>query len=259
MGCYFEAGHAGNDYPLDHPVVAWNNIARRATVTVSTEETGREGTNAATPTTYDFWKPTAAASTYQLSLTSSESISAMCLAAHDMGTAGSTVQFQVTDGASGWTNVGPAITPTDDTDIMLLFKRRTTDDVRLSFTTAIPTIGVIFVSDVIELPQKTYQEVQTPIDLANKAEARNTESTKGQFLGRSIQRVVQENDLTISHLAEDYVRETLKPFFDDATEYPYFLAERPVRIPEAVSYRWRKGLSIQPQRIGVRNYTQVVL
>lgn len=259
MTCYFEDAFAGNDYPLTHPVIAWNNIARRATIVVSTEETGRGGVNAASPFTYDLWKPTAVAATYQMTLPAAENIAAMCIDTHDLGTVGGTVQMQETDGGAGWDDIGPAISPTDDSPIMLLFARRSTDDVRLQFTTAIPTIAVIHVSDVIELPQRVYAGVGTPIDLANTAEAENTESAKGQFLGRSIRRVIQDNDFPVQHLKEAYVRDTLAPLIEDAREYPYFLAERPIEFGAAVSYRWRRGLSIQPERMGVRDMMQVTL
>lgn len=259
MSAYFAAGFAGNDFPLTHPVIAWNNIARRATIAVSTEETGREGINAASPFTYDTWKPTAVSATYQLTLPAAENIAAMCIDTHDLGTAGTTVQFQVTDGGAGWDDVGPAISPTTDAPIMLLFARQATDDVRLVFTGAIPTIAVIHVSDVIELPTRVYAGVGTPIDLANTAEALNTESAGGQFLGRSIQRVTQDNNVPVRHLAEPYVRATLAPLIADAREYPYFLAERPLAYPDAVSYRWRRGLGIQPERMGVSNLMQVTL
>lgn len=254
---YFETDYVGEVYDLMHPRVLWNSISRRGTVAVSTEAAGFLGVNAATATTFDRWKPTALPATWTLTFDTSEAINAVAIDTHTLGTSGATVTVQEWTGAA-WADV-VAGTPVDDEPIAFLFAARTTDRIRVSIAgSTIPSIAVIHCSYALELPQRVYMGAPVPIDMALQTEFDTTQSADGHYMGRSIQRVKNNNNFTIAHLTEYYVRNTLMPFIRDARTYPYFLLERPWQIPTALSYRWMEG-DIVPERMGITNLMQVQL
>jgi len=254
---YFETDFVGTEYNLEHPRVLWNSISRRGTVSVSTEATGFDGVNAATATQTDFWKPTAMPATWTLTFDATETIGAVAIDTHTLGTSGATVTVQEWTGAV-WADV-VAATPTDDEPIAFLFEKRSTDRIRISIAGAtIPLIGVIHCSEPLELPQTVYMGAPTPIDMALVTQFELTQSATGKFMGRSVRFSKTQNDFTVAHLKEAWVRDVFMPFVEDAREYPYFLLERPFSRPTALSYRWRED-DITPQRMGIVDLMAVSL
>lgn len=254
---YFETNFVGNTFRLDHPRVLWNSATRRGTVTASSSADGYAAVNAATATTWDRWKPTELPAWWSLSFTE-ETISALAIDTHTLGTSGASVAVQEWNG-SGWVDLIAAVSPSDDAPIAFLFRERAADRIRLYITgAAVPSIAVVHVSEALELPQRVYMGAPTPIDLALRTEFETTQSANGQWMGRSVSRFKNENDFTVQHLTERYVREVFFPFIKDAREYPYFLLERPYSFPAALSYRWRDD-DIRPERMGIKSYMQVSL
>jgi len=254
---YFEDGFTGNTYNLNHPRLLWNSVCRRGTVAASTSTSGFAAINAATATTYDKWKPTSLPAWWKLTFTA-ETISAIAIDTHTLGTEGATVAVQEWNGTS-WVVLVSGVSPANDDPIAFLFTAKSVDRIRLYITgTTTPQISVIHVSNALELPMRVYGGVTTPIDMAMQTEFETTQSAEGQYLGRSILRMKRRNEFTIKNLAETYVRTTLKPFFADAREFPFFLLERPSDTPDALCYRW-PDKDIQPERMGVLDFMQVTL
>lgn len=243
---YFESGITGNA-----PRIGWNNAMRRGTVTASSEEVGFEVENIASPFEYNYWQGTSATFDWvRLQLSSAETINAVCIQEHNLGTLGTSVRLQIPDGGGGWTPVGPLVSPTDDEPIVVLLSDRSLDDMRVAFTGASPTIAVMYLCEVLELPQNVYAGVGTPVNMARNTTYQTTQTVSGKWVGRTIQRQRNYNDFPVKHLTETWVQTNLDPFIEDARSYPYFLCERPEDYPNALSYRWRES-DILPSRMGV--------
>src|SRR6056297_1524558 len=119
---YFEASVLGN-YSRNHTRVGWNSAARRGTLSASSQEIGFEAVNAGSPFEYTYWKPTGTTSEWlALNLSTADNINAVCIAAHNLGDVGATLQVQITAGT--WDNVGPDITPENNDPIAFLLKDR---------------------------------------------------------------------------------------------------------------------------------------
>lgn len=254
---YFEDNFVGENYNLEHPRVLWNSISRRATVAASTEATGYDAVNTLTATTYDEWKPVAMPATWTLTFDATETINAIAMDTHTLGTDVVRVLLQEWDG-SAWVDLMEA-EPTDDEPIALLFRSRTTDRIRLRFFGSVaPRIAVIHCCEALEIPQTVYMGAPTPVDMARESTFENNKSVKGNFLGRSVLYSKNNNKFTVAHLTEYFVRVNMTPFILDAIEFPYFLLERPYSTPEALSYRFEQG-NIVPVRMGINNLMQVDL
>ena len=255
---YFEDDYVGEEYNLQHPRILWNNICRRGTVTGSTEATGFEAVNAATATTFDAWKPTAMPATWKLEFDDTEAINAIGIDTHNLGTSGTTVTVQAFDDGD-WEDVVSG-TPTDDEPIAFLFEARSENRIRLSLAGSTePEISVIHCSYALEVPQMVYMGATTPIDLAFTTEFEFNQSADGHFLGQTEMYRKNDNEFSIQHLTEYWMRNTMLPFIKDAREYPYFLLERPHSLPTALSYRIRTGRDLRPERMGIKSLMQITL
>lgn len=255
---YIQPGFVGDVYNLEHPRVLWNSVARRATVPPGGGQAGFDRENVLTATTFDKWKPASMGANVDMTFASTETISAVAIAAHTIGSTGTSVRIEEWNGST-YVQIMPRVYPSDDSPIAFLFSSRDRDRLRVNFGgTVPPEVGVIHVCEALELPQRVYMGAPTPIDMARQTEFRTTQSANGQYLGRSVLRQQNTNEFTVEHLSEGWVRSTLDPFIQDALEYPYFLLERPYSCPTALSYRWRDS-DIITQRMGIRDLMQVSL
>ena len=248
---YFEAGFTGI-YGANFPRALWNSVTRRGTMSASSAATGYEAVNAASPMEYSYWQATGtAAQTLTVTLSSAEVVNSVGITGHNLGTAGVTVQVQVDLGA-GFVSVGPLVTPTDDSPIVVLLEDRSVDAVRLSISsgTVAPYVAVLYACEALEFPRTTYTGQGAPANMARRTEFRTNETISGKWTGRSIKRSRNQVDVPIQHVSEAWILANADDFFADARSYPYFLCARPASYPRDVQYKWMAA-DIVPQRMGV--------
>lgn len=243
---YFESG-VGDNYPR----IGWNSITRRGTIAASSEAAGYPATNAASPFEYAYWQATGTtAQTLTLTFDASEDVDFVGIAAHNLGTAGATVQVQENDG--GWSNIGPAVSPLDDTPIGIMLSSRSLSEIRLSITgmSEAPYLGVLYVGEALTFPQRTYAGQGKPANMARATEYMTSQSVTGKWLGRSIKRQRNWVDVPIAHFSETWAAANFDAFAEDARSYPYFLMPRPADYPKDIQFKWAQS-DLVPERMGV--------
>lgn len=228
-----ESGFTGTSYALTTPRIAAGALS--GTVAVSTEATGYEGVNALTGVTYTAWRPTALPATWTLTFTSA-AVSYVGIAAHDLATQGATVNVQRWTG-SAWSTVA-SNTPTDNAPILFLLSRRTAQTTfRVQVTgTTMPTIGVIWIGDVLELPQKCVFTDSLPFNEAAAAAYATTLSDGGHTLGRYETRVQSDCTMTVNNLGETWAAASVPTLAGWLRAGPVFMADRPADYPLSVVF-----------------------
>lgn len=239
---------------LNHPRIGWQNFLRGAVVTAS----GQSGQNDPDATqnalTWDFWIPNTLPATITYTLEGAASFDYIGIAAHTLGSDGSTVTFAYHDG-DDWVDI-KEISPEDDSPILMLFNEIETDQIRLTITgTATPAIGVVYAGIVLATQRKIYQG-HTPITLSERNTVRPQRSEGGQWLGRTIIREGAQTTIALSNLKADWVRTYFKPFMNSATRYPFFFAWRGETFPEEVAYCWTDQY-IAPSNSGPKDFMSV--
>lgn len=255
---YFESGATGT-YGTNYPRIGWNSITRRGTISASTEATGYPATNAASPFEYSYWQATSTAA-QSLTLTfTAEDVNFVGIAAHNLGTAGATVQVQNNPGS--WTTIGPTMAPTDDSPIGVILTDRTMTQIRLNISgmTVAPYIGVFYVCEVLEFPVKTYAGQGSPANMARSTEYMTNETLAGKYTGRSIKRQRNRVDVPVRHFSETWAAANFDDFAEDARSYPYFLMPRPADYPKDIQFKWSQS-DLVPERMGIGgNLMQVTI
>ena len=228
-----ESGFTGTSYALTTPRIAAG--AYTGTVAVSTEATGYDGTNALTGVTYTAWKPTAMPATWTLTFTSA-AVSYVGIAAHDLYTQGSTVNVQRWTGAA-WSTVA-SNTPTDNLPILFLLTRRTAQTTfRVQVTGAtVPTIGVIWIGDVLEFPVKAQFSDSVPFNEAFTAEFATTISDGGHTLGRYETRLMSSVSMTVNYLGETWAAANIPTLAGWLRSGPVFMADKPNDYPKSIVF-----------------------
>jgi hypothetical protein len=228
-----ESGFIGTAYDLTTPRIAAGALT--GTVAVSTEATGYEGVNALTGVTYTAWQPTALPATWTLTF-SSAAVSYVGIAAHDLFTQGATVNIQRWTGAA-WSTVA-SNTPADNGPILFLLTRRTAQTTfRVQITgTTVPTVGVIWIGDVLELPVKCAFRDSLPFNEGSEAAYATNISDGGHTLGRYEARVQSTASMTISHISETWAAANIAYLSAWLRAGPVFMADRPLAYPKSVVF-----------------------
>lgn len=259
MTTIIESGFLGNDYPLTHPRILWDNIGRRDTtiVTATSEADGFEAELAVADEDYCGWKPeTGAAATLTFTMGLPEYVSALGVVG-DFATANATITFQVHQPGGSWETVG-SIAPERDGPVLCLCERRACDYVRITVEGTDPaTVYVFAAGDALELPVRSYAG-HTPIDLSKSITFEENRSETGALLGRSYKYAMVETTFDLRHISEEWYREHFVPFAESAILHPFFVAERPDGYPDAMGYCTVSN-AIVPGRMGLRDLVEVSL
>lgn len=228
-----ESGFTGTLFDLSTPRIAAGGYI--GTVAVSSEATGYAGTNALLGQTYTAWRPTAMPATWTVTFASA-TVAYVGIAAHDLATQGSTVEVQRWTG-SAWSTVA-SHTPTDNGPILFLLTQRlsqTTFRVAISGAT-VPTIGVIWVGNLLEFPVKAVFADSLPFNEATASEYATNISDGGHTLGRYEVRRQSMCSLTVNHISEQWAADNWFTIHDWLRRGPVFLADRPQAYPKSVVF-----------------------
>ena len=156
---------AATAYPLLHARIGWENLARLATIAASSTNTGESYLQAPiSDQTFEWWQAINLPATWAATFSAPQVVNYCGIAAHEIGSAGATVQVQTQNGGV-WTDVTDAtLTPTDDSAIMILFEDITCDAARIRITGAggPPRIGIIHFGHVLEMARPVKWMGHTP-------------------------------------------------------------------------------------------------
>lgn len=236
----YEAAESAAGRPLYLPRILWKNLLKdlaSSAITVSGETVGGPKDAVLRPDTYEYWLPPSLTATHETDIGADVSVSAIGLAAHTLGTAGSTLVVETQLNAGSWITFGAAShAPTNDRPIVLFDSPRTIDRVRMTITgTTVPRIGVLYVGPTLTM-QKGLQIGWRPPTLNRRRSPKASISRGGQFLGQDYYDQGYKSNPSFKGLDATWYHTNFDPFAD-STE-PYFFVGRPDAFPDDVVYAW---------------------
>ena len=259
MTVIFETGYTlpVGDEPLTHARVAHaNNWYAGGTITASSTATGFFADAPDNSLTYEKWKPTGAGATWETDLGSAMEVDYCCIAAHDLGTTGNTLQVEYWDGAA-WVGVNAGGAITDNSPIFSIFEPRTFQKWRIRNSTGTaPTIGVIRFGKALGIEQAIYGG-HSPIDFNRVTTMKSNISATGEFVGRTKLRSELQTTFSWTHLTAAWVRTNWGVFQQAFETEPFFIAWRPGTFGE-VGYV-QTDSPATPSNMGVKSYMAVEL
>ena len=243
----------------NNPIVLWESLSGTLTTGVGTEV--ESATLSATGTTYDPWiaTPTGGGiTTLQMVFASAQSLNAVAIAAHNVGTIGATVRVQYsTNSGSSWTETEAGnISPSDDQAILFYFDEVSADYWRIRVTNAGSNnveIGVAYWGTVMTIPRRFYQGYTPPITPTNVMLQSNV-SQGGNLLGAAVTRKGSSASATVQNVDPTFIRGTdFKGFMNHFNNgNGSFWAWRPTKYGD-LFYCWRDGNTIAPTNSGPRD------
>lgn len=226
--------------------IAYNNLmtASATTLTADTEATGFEAVNLGNWNAYESWKPTAAGTqNFNINLGSLLDVDTFCVFGHNLSDYSGTIKLQWSnDGATGWTDLFSAITPTDNTVIFKTFTSVNKRYFRIvtTQTGSAASIAVVFLGEVMTL-EKGFRVGHVPSGLFDDAMTIQNVSETAIPLGRST--IVQAGQFTIPQtlLTPSWVRSTWVPFIEHAKSFPFFFAWDLTNFADETVFAWTNG------------------
>lgn len=240
------AGDAG-DLRLNAPLIGYRQLLEFENVTADEEADGFPVTNVANVSTAELWKGTTTAVQHVTAfLAAVEDADYIGIARHNLGTAGITIQVQVSADGDTWEDVGDDFLPGDDSPIMLRFPVTPSQwwRLRMSSGTAAPQIAVLYLGKLLVLQRNIYVG-HTPMTYSYANVTSTGVSESGQFLGAVARRANPATDVQQKNLTPSWARANLAPFFKQCTgngtdrhRRPFFFAWRPTSYPTEVAFGW---------------------
>lgn len=227
-------------YGANSPIIAWNNLVTFGGVTAEFELDNYPVVNASNESTALEWRSsTAANQTIEVSVPTDVPVEAVGLAAHNLGTAGTVIGVEASDGEGGWEPVGGGVMLADDGPALLVFPPVTTETIRivLNNSDVAPRIAVLFVGPLLRLPRNIYVG-HTPINLGRVTETSTGESEAGDFFGRIILRRLLRTSIQMLNIPPLWYRDVFHRFVLHSEEGAFFFAWRPGNYPQEVGYVW---------------------
>jgi hypothetical protein len=245
----------GNNQPLNHARILWTPIT--GTVTAD----GANGSFAANDFTFQRWACGTLPADWLLAAAANVQVDTVIIAAHNLGSTGSTVIIKTAATAGGGLTTRATITPTDDGVIAVMLNSGgapyTIRDFAIEVTgaSAAVQIGIIRAGVALQMQRPVYGGVN-PIGLTRAVETRHSLSETGQWLGRTIQRQARRTTMAWQHLEASWYRANFQAFSEALPQTPFALIQNPLRMPESVAWCWTDQAPV-PENMGIRDLMSV--
>ena len=231
-----------NSNPLvtNSPMIVWENLIGQGTLAASSSAAGFPVSGLLNGVTTDPWRPDAMPATLTLDLGEDKPASALCFAAHDMGTQGVTVALERWNG-SAWVAV-MSVTPDDDSPIMMSFPIQDASEWRVTFSgdntfrLSVASLGRGLIVPGRVVPPHVPLHRASEVDLVG-----DSESGTGEFLQADFMRTGGRAFVNFSVQLADFAAgddfEGFRQHFNRGK--PFFMACFPRFEPKDMGYLWR--------------------
>lgn len=223
------------------PTVLYDNLFAKGTLGKSTEDTNYPVVNITDEATTKYWKPTALPAYVSVDMTTATSADSCAIIGHDLGSKSCSVKVQKSDNNSTWTDVTTAISPTDDTTILLLFKSVSARYWRIYITGSgsKPYVAYVMLGDRFTFPAGVLPPY-TPVWLSQKYELLTSVTIGGQFQGNRVLRQGGSTSINLVAVDRTFGEETVLPFRNHFNLGKSFVwASGPSIFDKDVGYCWR--------------------
>ena len=256
----------------NNPLIFWRNRGAGDPANTDVSVSDFPASNLLTSTTYDFARAgwdTNSRAVFQRTTTVQRNAPALAIAAHNFHTLPGNVAITAIRYRQGQIAAGQQMAvsgPYGAEPIVVVFDGVRSDD-RWEFqlttddTSVQPQAAIMFIGDVLTVPQRIYQGYASPFT-ANRVELQSNVSEGSQLLGSRVIRRGATATAEILHLEPSYVRsdstngwQRFQQHFNEGRGF--FWSWRPEDYPNEVHYAWRDGSELLPVNSGPAQYTSV--
>ena len=247
----------GPNQPLNHARILYAPIA--GTITAD----GADGDLAANDFTSQKWACGTLPADWTLVTAANASVDTVFIAAHNLGSTGSTVIIKTAATVGGAFTTRATVVPADDSAIAVMINSGGTPyvirEIQIEITGASDAakIGIIRAGVALQMQRPVFGGVR-PIGLNRLVETRHAISETGQWLGRTIQRQASRTTMDWQNLSAAWVRSDFRPFSLALPQTPFGFVQNPLRMPESVAWCWTDQAPA-PENMGVRDLMSVSL
>lgn len=235
-----------SDFNTNSPIIGWHTLATSGTITATTENINHPANNLSNPATHLYWQSDAASPSsdevLEVSITSTELIDYIAIAAHNLGTAICPVTVQGSVGGS-WVELVAEQLLASNAPAIFRFTPVSLAGIRLiigpsqAAVPLVPQVAVLYTGALLLLQRRLYVG-HTPIPYGRRVSVANQRSINGAFLGRIVTSETRESQVSLQNLTASWYRDYLDPFFQAAQTIPFFWAWRPGDYPGECGYAW---------------------
>lgn len=214
------------------PMVAWDNLLARGTITNGTLPAGAPRLDAVDENTADYWQPTGA-DTLRATMGGSEAADCAFFAAHTL--AGLTVKVQYHNGST-WVDLATVVPATNE-PFLIVFPTTSATQWGVSVSGAC-IIGVAWIGPRVVIPGGVVPGY-TPVWAAREVKKWGGGTRRGHWLGQRVDMVTAHLTPQFMQVPYDFAATTLKAFRARYNEGRAFVfACAPSIFPDDCAYVW---------------------
>lgn len=240
-------------YPLSHARILYDNLFDNAVVSIPAAQ------GITNPNTYERWIRSGSDLSITITQTSPQTIDAIAIGAHNLGTIGSTVTISTSAASTGTFTTRATLSPDDDKAIIVLLGSEiTAQRIRITLGGLVlgAEIGVLYAGIALAMQRPIFGG-HAPIHLNAETTYSNNASETGNWLGRTIVRNGYSTSYNWQFLTDDWYRDNFQPFVVTGRKKPFFIAWRPDLYPNETAYCWMTSDPKPSNRGGGTNYMEV--
>ncbi|NGP18926.1 discoidin domain-containing protein [Devosia aurantiaca] len=226
---------------LEAPVILWESVVTRDTITASSEHEDYPATNLATDSTIERWRAAAAGLVTIEVDSAGEEVDAIGIARHNFGsnhTISIEAEIAQNSGAQWVEVIAPNMLP-DNSPVLFRFAPIVANRFRIHINggNTPPSAAVIYAGKLLVLPHGI-SAGHVPLDQAHETQLANGRSEAGNFLGRIITGQSAQTTASFDMLPIGWYYEAMEPFIARGTTGPFFFAWLPQDRPQDVGFAW---------------------
>ena len=176
-------------FPLTHAMIGYKTICTADNVTASSQAAGCPASDAVNIFTNEYWRPNVMPASWTIDAGTGVDTDYIGIAAHTLGTSGASLDIEYSTDGLTWTGMY-SFAPADNAPIMVIYATTTARYWRMTVAGPVsPRIGVIYIGEMLQMQRPIYGG-HAPITLNRDTTIFNQMSESGQFMARSITRVI---------------------------------------------------------------------
>ncbi len=225
------------------PMVAWDNLLARGTITNSTLPTDAPRLDAVDENTTDFWGPTGA-DTLRATFAGAETADCAFFAAHNLS--GRVVKVQYYNGST-WVDEA-TVSPTNNDPFLIIFPARSATGWGVSVDGAC-AIGVAWIGPRLVIPGGVVPGYE-PVWAAREVQKLGGGTRKGHWLGQRVDMVTANLSPQFMQVPYAFAEDTLQSFrarYNDGRAFVW--ASAPGVFDRDCAYVWAKDGEYLPAKI----------
>lgn len=199
--------------------------------------------NAVGEQTFDVWTGNGSFSSIVATTGSNFTADCLCIANHNLSSSGAHILIYTSPDGAVWTQIQNIATPSDDSDLMVIFPEDTALHWRVTVNAGPASVGIVRLGKRLVFPTGLLHGY-TPTNFSDEIKVLDGVTMGGHFSGSSVVSSGGSTSVALGGMFREFVEGDMAPFISHYNRSKsFFWAGGPDHLPLDLAYCWRPSNS----------------